>query len=71
MSNYILELTPNETRCVIDILKEKHDTTERIMLAITLKSILKKLGVELEDGLPVYENLIKTSENSSLKPVDR
>lgn len=71
METHILELTPNEKRCLIDILREKHDTTERIMLAITLKSILKKLGVELEDGLPAYEDLIKTSENSSSKPVDK
>lgn len=59
MNNCVVELTPNEKRCVIAVLKEKHDATQRIMLAITLKSILKKLGVELEDGLPAYEELRK------------
>lgn len=59
MNNFILELTPNEKRCVIAVLKDKHDTTQRILLAMELKSILKKLGVELEDGLPAYEELRK------------
>lgn len=59
MNNFILELTPNEKRCVIAVLKDKHDTTQRILLAMEIKSILKKLGVELEDGLPAYEELRK------------
>ncbi len=59
MNNCVVELTPNEKKCVITVLKEKHDTTQRIMLAMELKSILKKLGVELEDGLPAYEELRK------------
>lgn len=52
-----LELTHNEVDKLIEILNDKYKTSMRLLEISTIKSILQKMGVKIEDWIPELTNI--------------